>query len=482
MKYKISHVNLNENIIRDAFSSLDRARNLTSKDVPIRRLPPELLSRVFVLVTSSNQAGFEPKGPRPGCGRSALILSSVCHRWRQVAIQTRELWSHIDIGVANNVFNGCIHLMLLYLDRAGNAPLDVHVYAGRTRQLGILKEAIDPLTRRVAQFRSLNIASYSATVLAFFVDLWLNDDSSRPLNALVLFRQWSSFETDKGCAFPSRRPSLERTHTLLTDVRILKLHDTYLDWDLATFRGLVELELCSIAGGSGPTAEQLFNLISVNPELRYIHVERVTIHAMPDCNISPVKMSKLETLEIGAGNLIPLLDLLEPCSSNFRLKLLGGAYDFSQEESIVLEGFCSRANLATLYIEGFGGDSIADLVVKILTLKTLVLDNIRLTEYFFRIMANPPNTTSPIEERFPSSNSALRILSLRDCEVEPSGLRELVTARPIKRLEVLRCNLPKHLGRHYSHGSPEVPEELPTELRDWLQDNVPRLHFTTIRE
>lgn len=489
IKHEISFPDLDGNLLRGALTSLKRARNSSSKDVPIRRLPPELLSRIFVTVTCDDKVDSDCDESTPSCERSARNLSTVCHQWRQVAIQTRELWSHIDIGVTNDLPNGSAYLAALWLERARNAPLYIHIHAGRM-EFGAFEDAIKPLTQRVAQFRSLNISGYSAGVLASLIDLWLNDSASNPLDALVLFHRRDSSVEDGGCVFPSERPPLKRANALLVNMRILGLHGTYLDWDLYSFQSLVELELWNIPEESGPTVEQLSNLISANPELRSICVERTTILAVPDYKISPIKLARLETLRLGAdedGSLTVLLDLLEPHPSTFRRLRLVGTYGFSRVESIALEAFCSKVKLANIYFESFDDtECIARLVIKIPTLRSLMLDRLELRERFFDTLAHPRNTTisdsKSTEEESPFNNSALRNLYLRECAISPFDLQDFITAWPMKHLEVLCCSLPRDLAREYAEESTKGIEWAMPELPDRLKDHVPSLRFVTLDE
>ncbi|KAF9065585.1 hypothetical protein BDP27DRAFT_48325 [Rhodocollybia butyracea] len=97
------------------------AENLQSLLSPIRRLPNELLMRVFGYACIENELTY-------GCG-SALTLGSVCLRWRQLTIECPELWSNMNICiVAEDEFDevGDVRLAArvnLYLGRSKSHPL-----------------------------------------------------------------------------------------------------------------------------------------------------------------------------------------------------------------------------------------------------------------------------------------------------------------------------------------------------------------------
>ncbi|KAF9040338.1 hypothetical protein BDP27DRAFT_1305446, partial [Rhodocollybia butyracea] len=66
------------------------AENLRSLFSPIRKLPNELLVRVFSYVCIENDLMY-------GQGGSAVTLGSVCLRWRQLTLACPELWANIKV-------------------------------------------------------------------------------------------------------------------------------------------------------------------------------------------------------------------------------------------------------------------------------------------------------------------------------------------------------------------------------------------------
>ncbi|RDB27734.1 hypothetical protein Hypma_003179 [Hypsizygus marmoreus] len=78
-------------------SMLSRFRSILS---PVRRLPPEILTEIFLFTrdwTSDTRFMGEPQplvvGPRPGA--SPLRITHVCSRWRDVALGIPKLWATI---------------------------------------------------------------------------------------------------------------------------------------------------------------------------------------------------------------------------------------------------------------------------------------------------------------------------------------------------------------------------------------------------
>ncbi|KII91990.1 hypothetical protein PLICRDRAFT_102633, partial [Plicaturopsis crispa FD-325 SS-3] len=68
--------------------SLKDHRDLLS---PIRRLPPEMLSKIFIHCLTDD--------PRPRADRAPLLLGRVCHAWRLISHSTPQLWSSIAVKI-----------------------------------------------------------------------------------------------------------------------------------------------------------------------------------------------------------------------------------------------------------------------------------------------------------------------------------------------------------------------------------------------
>ncbi|KAF7290322.1 hypothetical protein HMN09_01290200 [Mycena chlorophos] len=83
----------------------------------VMRLPPELLSEIFVSYST-----LEEVWPMHGL-RSPLALGLVCTHWRSVAISTSQLWTSLHISCADRCPDDIEALLALWLARSGAAPL-----------------------------------------------------------------------------------------------------------------------------------------------------------------------------------------------------------------------------------------------------------------------------------------------------------------------------------------------------------------------
>ncbi|KAF7374413.1 F-box domain-containing protein [Mycena sanguinolenta] len=79
----------------------------------ILRLPVEILSEIFFLC-SKTQDGCRPR-----------LVATVCKRWRNVALSTSNLWSHIHLDQEEINAESLHSLLELQLQRSGQAPLSI---------------------------------------------------------------------------------------------------------------------------------------------------------------------------------------------------------------------------------------------------------------------------------------------------------------------------------------------------------------------
>ncbi|KAF8998054.1 hypothetical protein BDZ89DRAFT_1028479, partial [Hymenopellis radicata] len=81
---------------------------------PIRRLPTEVLGIIFASACTSFQRR-EYTTP--------LSISLVCSKWREMALSTPSLWTHIYIAP----HSGGLDVYQHYLEQCGNVPISVKV-------------------------------------------------------------------------------------------------------------------------------------------------------------------------------------------------------------------------------------------------------------------------------------------------------------------------------------------------------------------
>ncbi|KAJ7625997.1 hypothetical protein FB45DRAFT_1030318 [Roridomyces roridus] len=98
---------------------------LSSLQTPIRRIPRELLSEIFLQPSLHCSPRYPFRAPR---GTKTIL--SVSHHWRETALSTAEFWAEFDVILHGNSNQAC--LLELYLERSKQFPLSISILAWRT--------------------------------------------------------------------------------------------------------------------------------------------------------------------------------------------------------------------------------------------------------------------------------------------------------------------------------------------------------------
>ncbi|KAF8149953.1 hypothetical protein B0H34DRAFT_731845 [Crassisporium funariophilum] len=107
-----------------AKASANALRSLLS---PIRRLPPELLSEIFVHCLP------EDTFIRPSPSQVPLLLTGVCSYWRNICVTTPDLWASLDLRTLvpyydrNEQHTHTNEIVKLWITRSGDCPLSLCV-------------------------------------------------------------------------------------------------------------------------------------------------------------------------------------------------------------------------------------------------------------------------------------------------------------------------------------------------------------------
>ncbi|KAF9077087.1 hypothetical protein BDP27DRAFT_1414208 [Rhodocollybia butyracea] len=118
---------------------------------PVHRLPPEIVSKIFVAFCSS----ADQCNPVHWGTRSRIILSSVCGAWRNIAHATPKLWSELSVHRNTNYVIKSNHsdMATQWLNRSGVMPLDLNISL-RTDYTGDISNAFPAFAHRI---RSLEV-------------------------------------------------------------------------------------------------------------------------------------------------------------------------------------------------------------------------------------------------------------------------------------------------------------------------------------
>ncbi|KAJ7724573.1 hypothetical protein DFH07DRAFT_854724 [Mycena maculata] len=116
---------------------------LGSRLAPIRRLPPEILSSIFVdpsLHTSISRGTFLL------AGRGSDPVTAVSFHWRATALSTPHFWAIFSVSLCGT--DNVMHLLQLYLNRSKNCALSLEIRVrGSDVHPGILREILNGCER-----------------------------------------------------------------------------------------------------------------------------------------------------------------------------------------------------------------------------------------------------------------------------------------------------------------------------------------------
>jgi len=90
---------------------------------PIKRLPPELLSKIFHHYNYGNNESYS----RLDLNTVPLLLSSVCSKWRTIALSTPWLWASFTLTIQQKYLESDAKLANTWLARAGTCPLTIRL-------------------------------------------------------------------------------------------------------------------------------------------------------------------------------------------------------------------------------------------------------------------------------------------------------------------------------------------------------------------
>ncbi|TFK64874.1 hypothetical protein BDN72DRAFT_222629 [Pluteus cervinus] len=102
-------------ILQESIRALHAFRNTFT---PVYSLPPEVLSRIFSLVRHATSWDMSDKS---STSFKWPVLTSVSQHWRNVAIGSPDLWTHLSNSYPKHVFQE-------WLQRSKGTPLSIDLY------------------------------------------------------------------------------------------------------------------------------------------------------------------------------------------------------------------------------------------------------------------------------------------------------------------------------------------------------------------
>jgi len=199
--------------LNDLICSLKSRRNSLC---PVSRLPPEVLSEVFLDLADQLQAQDRFK-----VDFKWVSVAHVCRLWRNIALQHGRLWGKVDMANPGRALE-CV-------DRSNGAPLAI-----RHSFIGSLADLPDPFTDSSHRYRELHLRAKDGQLGPNVLQV-LNSPIHAPvLESLVLEVSDNYPEyTLPPTLFDYKAPSLTR----------LQLENVRMDWPSSLFPSLTHLSI-----------------------------------------------------------------------------------------------------------------------------------------------------------------------------------------------------------------------------------------------
>ncbi|KAG8732887.1 hypothetical protein FRC12_019047 [Ceratobasidium sp. 428] len=174
-----------ESTLYDTRMALATVRNKSTTLARVNSLPFEILARIFSF-SKINCSHKEKEG------NGLHNFTGVCTYWRQITINSADLWTHVDI--TPNTSTGWMNLLL---ERTKGIPMHLHFYEQR---LGASKQpipkrerlaSIDMLRLHIHRVQDLELYSYRDSISEHAItvlSLWLTGGSPNLARSLSVFR------------------------------------------------------------------------------------------------------------------------------------------------------------------------------------------------------------------------------------------------------------------------------------------------------
>ncbi|KAF9073860.1 hypothetical protein BDP27DRAFT_1318279 [Rhodocollybia butyracea] len=286
-----------------------KRRELHGQTQPINWLPSELLIEIFESICSSSAENVASSIEDQS---TIVALSHTCSKWRELALSTSRLWSFIHCPCTGWDEDR----VLRYLERSGDAPLDVVCGAHgcwekctpHSRALSKLKNII---LDNISRLRYLSVECMAVDTLAVIVELLRDKDNSCLLLSslsLSVTREAVHRESFPGARipFPESLDAAEQSGVL----KKLKLHRIpLLSIPVRFYSSLTTLDI-SVHSKVLPNVVSLQSLLDVLCITRQLIEFSLSVYILavrePMPEMEPVLLPHLKRVDLSCGHSIAL--------------------------------------------------------------------------------------------------------------------------------------------------------------------------------
>lgn len=231
-----------------------------------------------------------------------LLVSKICRRWRETAIQTASLWTNIEF----NLDPMTITKNKEYLKRSKNAPIDILIDFLDTDEdpvsvVALTRMAMTCVIPHVQHWRSFRLCSSIYTPIARALAMLGQCRSAPLLETLYL-----DFTHDQEPNEPFPIPRLAKQdfvifHGVVPRLKRLSLSGVFLNWP--KYHGLAELTTLHLSCHSYdvlPSYSDFVRILRESPHLTDLTIgESGPAGSAKDWDMSPVILPSLKKLEFG---------------------------------------------------------------------------------------------------------------------------------------------------------------------------------------
>lgn len=282
---------------------------------PIERLPPEILTEIFLLAhlyclhdsTTDHDAD----------------LSHVCRSWRQLALDMPLLWSHVDIVLDNRYADIYYERALIWIERSAGVLLDIDIKsiedeAKLQPRISKMVAFLTPFADRVRCCKvscgSHNCRSeFMVRQIMYVIESTVISETSGILNLWAV----KSVPNISWRWFPppthSIAPLLSHNAEPAPPIRVLRLENTF---HMRCFSGLTELYLEFPESSQNRFVDHDITwILKCNPTLCVLSLINFGIIVGQDSTSDPISFNDLQYLTIissSAETFTKMLPLLAP--------------------------------------------------------------------------------------------------------------------------------------------------------------------------
>ena len=266
-----------------------------NQHIPIARLPPEVLGHVFTcLIAIMDKRPPQALHGVKSLGKNRwLLVTHVCHHWREVALRTPVLWTNISVEY------GSVEGVEAFITRSGKVPLRVKV--GNITNIERWQGTLQLLAGEMSRVEECELCVSEDTWKAFVQHF----PPTVPLLRSLVIRVDGTIE-------PATREALSLllSRSAAPCLKTLKVSFFMILWKKIVLpQSLTCLEVNSSKGGfslePGPNVAAAIGYMPVLQKLQLLHV-LAPLHdhqqSLPSV-ISPVTLPRLRLLHISASAL-----------------------------------------------------------------------------------------------------------------------------------------------------------------------------------